>query len=402
VALLKGNTVSMAFVHHDTMTGSGPSAPQPVIVDRSAQRMVITVQWAPPVREALDLAVFRPDGSAAAPDSAEKTPQASIQTFNIKPGDVGPWAVRVKRGINKYIKSVPYTLNALFLERHLDYRLSIDPARAMTGDKLTVRAVVAWDGKPLTGLPGGALRVRIQRPPESLGTILHGARFEDKSTGTTTTPKGDKLAPYDRKVAALTRDGLSKRITPADFATIELKERSRGVYEGTFDQTSIAGSYGFETSLDWDDRRTGHVRRVERLEEVVRVKPDPANTEVKMTRVDPPQSPSPSRRATNSATSSGPGTPRSSRRNSMGKGDSEVPSIATRPARTSSPRPRFRRIGCRMSRSRLEAYRSELASRNHFFRYARLILRRSFSARRKSCDFTFEPVTSCQRITGSS
>jgi hypothetical protein len=283
VALLKGNTASMAFVHHDTMTGSGPSAPQPLIVDRSAQRMVVTVQWAPPVRGALDLAVFRPDGSAAAPDSAEKTPQASIQTFNIKPGDVGTWTVRVKRGINKDIKSVPYTLNTLFLERHLDYRLAIDPARPMTGDKLTVRAVVAWDGKPLTGLPAGAFRVRIQRPSESLGTILHAARFEDKSTGTTTTPAGDKLTPYDRKVASLT---LSKRITPADFATIELKDRGRGVYEGSFDQTSIAGSYGFETMLDWDDQRTAHVRRVERLEQVVRVKADPANTEVKTTRVD--------------------------------------------------------------------------------------------------------------------
>jgi hypothetical protein len=156
----------------------------------------------------------------------------------------------------------------------------------MTGDKLTIRAVVAWDGKPLTSLPAGALHVRIQRPSESLGTILHGARFEDKSKGTTTTPAGDKLTPYDRKVASLTRDGLSKRIMPADFVTIDLKDRGRGVYEGTFDQTSLAGSYGFETLLDWDEPRTGHVHRVERLEQVVRVKADPANTEVKTTRVD--------------------------------------------------------------------------------------------------------------------
>jgi hypothetical protein len=286
VALLKGNTASMAFVHHETLTGSGPSAPQPLIVDRSAQRLVVTVQWIPPLRAALDLEVFRPDGSAAAPDSAQKTPQSSMQMFNVKPGDIGTWSIRVKRGANKDIKSVPYTLNALILERHLDYRLSIDPARAATGDRLTVRAVVAWDGKPLAGLPAGALRVRIQRPPESLGTILHGTRFEERSTGTTTTPAGDKLTPYDRKLAALTRDGLLKRITPADFATIELKERSRGVYEGSFDQTSIAGSYGFEAMLDWNDGRTGHIRRVERLEEVVRVKPDPDRTEVKMTRVD--------------------------------------------------------------------------------------------------------------------
>ena len=287
VALLKGNTASMAFVHHDTMTGGGPSAPQPVIVDTSAQRMVVTVQWAPPLREALDLAVFRPDGSAAAPDSSRKTAQSSIRTFNVRPSEAGTWSVRVTRGANKDVKSVPYTLNALFLERRLDYRISIDPARARTGDTLKLRAVVAWDGKPLSGLPAGALRVRIQRPPESLGTILHGAAFKDRSNATTTTPAGDKLTPYDRKLAAVTReDGLLKRITPVDFATIELKDRGRGVYEGTFDQTSIAGTYAFETMLDWDERRTGHVRRVERLEQLVRVKTDPATTDVKVTRVD--------------------------------------------------------------------------------------------------------------------
>jgi hypothetical protein len=287
VALLKGNTASMAFVHHDTMTGPGPSAPQPVIVDRSAQRMVVTVQWAPPLREALDVQVFRPDGSAAVPDSARKTPQSTIQMFNVKESDTGTWRIQVKRGRNKDVASVPYTLNALFLERHLDYRISLDPPRAMTGDTLTLRAVVAWDGKPLAGLPAGALRVRIQRPPESLGTILHGTRFDDRSKGTTTTPAGDKLTPYDRKLAGLTRDGVLKRVTPVDFATIELKDRGKGVYEGSFDQTSIAGSYAFETLLDWDDRRTGHVRRVERLEQVVRVKMDSAKTEVKVSRVDP-------------------------------------------------------------------------------------------------------------------
>ena len=285
IALLKGNTASMALSHDDTMTGKGPSAPQPVIVDRSAQRVVFTVQWAPPLREALDLEVFRPNGVAAIPDSAEKTPQSSIQMFNIKSGDVGTWSVRVKRGKNQDTGAVPYTLNALFLERHLDYQLSIDPVRAATGDALTVRAVVNWDGKRLTGLPAGAIRVRVQRPSESIGSILHGARSTDKSTGTTTTPAGDKLTPYNRKIAGMARE-LVKRTQPVDVATIELKEQARGVYASTFDQTSIAGTYGFNAVLDWDDVRTGHTRRVERLEQLVKVKPDPGKTEIKVTRPD--------------------------------------------------------------------------------------------------------------------
>jgi von Willebrand factor type A domain len=287
IALLKGNSASMGLVHHDTMTGKGPSGPQPVIIDHSAQRVVFSVQWAPPTRFALDLEVFRPNGTAAVPDSAEKTPQGSFQTFNIKPGDLGTWTVRVKRGIDQAPNPVPYTLSAIILERHLDYTLSVAPGRAATGDTLNISAIVDWDGKRLAGLPAGAIRVRVQRPPASLGTILHDQRFPDKSSGNTTTPTGDILTPYDRKLDALTNDGLLKRVTPADVATIDLKEQSPGVYAGTFDQTTVAGSYGFEAVLDWDIERTGHVHRVERLEAFVKIKPDPAKTDVKVTRPDP-------------------------------------------------------------------------------------------------------------------
>ncbi|HSY49289.1 MAG TPA: vWA domain-containing protein [Thermoanaerobaculia bacterium] len=286
IALLKGNSASMGLVHHDTMTGKGPSGPQPVIIDHSAQRVVFSVQWAPPTRFALDLEVFRPNGTAAVPDSAEKTPQGSFQTFNIKPTDLGTWTVRVKRGINQTADPVPYTLSAIILERHLDYTLSVAPGRAATGDTLTVSAIVDWDGKRLAGLPPGSIRVRIQRPPASLGTILHDQRYPDKSSGNTITPTGDILTPYDRKLDALTNDGLLKRVTPADVATLDLKEQSPGVYAGTFDQTTVAGSYGFEAALDWDIERTGHVHRVERLEAFVKVKPDPTKTEVKVTRPD--------------------------------------------------------------------------------------------------------------------
>jgi hypothetical protein len=285
IALLKGNTASMALSNVDTMTGKGPGAMQPVLVDRSAQRLVFTVQWAPPLREALDVEVFRPNGSAAIPDSAEKTPQSSTKMFNVKPSDVGTWTVRVIRGINKEPVPVPYVLSAMVRERHLDYLLSTSPGRLGTGDTITIRAVVDWDGKPLTGLPPGAIRVRIQRPAASLGTILHDARPTDKTNGTITTPSGDIQTPYDRKLAAVTRADL-KRILPADVATIELKEQGHGVYSGTFDQTSIAGTYGFEAILDWDDARTAHTRRVERVETLVHVKPDPDHTEVTVKHVD--------------------------------------------------------------------------------------------------------------------
>src|SRR5207248_1744758 len=57
VALLKGNTASIATRAIDTITGPGPTAPRGVLVDSSAQRAVFSLQWAPPLRNALDLEV---------------------------------------------------------------------------------------------------------------------------------------------------------------------------------------------------------------------------------------------------------------------------------------------------------------------------------------------------------
>jgi hypothetical protein len=286
IALLKGNTASLAMRHHDTMTGKGPAPLQPLLVDGSAQRVVFSVQWAPPEQRALDLEVFRPgmdpNGPPAVPKSGEKLPQATLQTFDLGQGDAGTWNVRVKRNGASHLEDVPYTLTGFFLERHLDYRIEFDKTAA-TGDNIGLRATVAWDGKPLAGLPPNAIRVRIQRPNEAIGTILHDSTANGGS-GTTTTPSGDVQTPFDRKLAAITDASLLDRVLPRDVDTITLQDQGRGVYAGSFAGTSVPGSYGFEAVLDWDDPRTGHLRREERLEQIVKVKPDAAKTLIQTTR----------------------------------------------------------------------------------------------------------------------
>jgi von Willebrand factor type A domain len=290
VAILKGNTASLAVNQTGTMTGPGPGALLPVVVDRSARRVVYSLQWAPPMRNALELEVYRPGSAPSAaptvPTHADSLPQAAIQSFLIGPADVGTWNVRVKRNRSEPNTAVPYTLNVFFLERDLDYRLTFDTIHAGTGDSIRVRARVSWDGKPLTGLPAGAIRVRVQRPPEGLGTILHDTRVE-VSQGNTTTPAGDIQTALDRKLARLTDARLLARIMPKDLETITLAEEKNGLYSGVFSKTSTPGLYAFETVLDWDQKRTGHVRRQERLELHVKVKPDAASTTITMAHVDP-------------------------------------------------------------------------------------------------------------------
>lgn len=279
VSILKGNTAALPLRHHDVMTGAAPGAPRPVIVDRSAKRAVFSVQWAPPLANALELEVLRPDGSVATPDSSRKTPQSSLQSFDMDPADLGTWSVRVKRAKTSLAAPstarVPYTLHVYFVERHLDFSVALEPAPIATGDTITLRARVSYDGRPLDKLPAGAIQVRVQRPAEGLGTILHRARGQDGNA----TIGGDTVSAYDRKVARLSR-GILKRVTPSDVEIITLVNEKNGVYSGTFKGTSVPGQYAFEALLDWDDRRTGRVRREERLETAVKVRPDAAATEI--------------------------------------------------------------------------------------------------------------------------
>jgi hypothetical protein len=282
VAILKGNTASMATRVMDTLTGTGPSAAVPVAVDRSPQRVVVTVQWAPPARQMLDLDVYPPGFSIpATPTSSKKTAQASIQAFDMAAGfKSGAWSVRVKRDL-KSTDAVPYLLNVMFLEKHLDYQFSLDNLHAVTGDALGIKVLVDWDGKPLAGLPAGAIKVRVQRQPNGMGNVLHASNVKVPS-GNTVTPTGDIQTPFDYKIAAIGQS-LIDSTTPKDIATIPLVDQGRGIYGATFSSTSIPGTYVFEATLDWDVPLTGHVVREERLEEDVKPRADSAATAITLT-----------------------------------------------------------------------------------------------------------------------
>jgi len=176
-------------------------------------------------------------------------------------------------------ETVPYSLNVFIAERHLDYQFTLSNLHAAAGDTLGIRVVVDWDGKPLTGLPDGAITVRIQAPPEGLGTIL----FQTKRPVTSLTTSGDIISGADAKIASFKGMSLLERITPRDVITIPLKEVGNGVYAATFADTMVPGTYAFNEVLDWNNERNGHVHREERLEENLKVKPDPLRSIIDVT-----------------------------------------------------------------------------------------------------------------------
>jgi len=271
VQFIKGNTVSLAIQEHDTMTGPGPSAARPLLIDGSVPRAVVSVQWAPPLANVLDLELIAPDGTVRTPSSLQHTGQAVVAAVDLRPGDAGQWSVRVRRAQSTTADSIPYTLSAFLVERELQYQFSAGRTTTATGEAIDLRATIAFDHKSLGKLPKNAVRVRVQRPSEGLGTILHATRGGDDPAS-----NGDAMSPYEQKVASLTDASLLQRVYPHDAEIIELREEKPGIYTGRVTNTTTPGMYAFEAVLDWDDPRTGHVRRVERLEKHVAVKPDPA------------------------------------------------------------------------------------------------------------------------------
>jgi hypothetical protein len=255
VAVLKGNTVSLATRHSASLTAAAATATRNVVVDKSVRRVLYSLQWTPPLRDAFALEVMRPNSTTVAtPSSTRSLPQAAMQTFD-KPID-GTWTVRVRR--NPRLRdngAVPYTLNVFFLEKHLDYRLAADKGR--------LRAEISYDGKPLKDLPPGAIRVRVMRPKATLAAVLRASKGKQQRP----TP-GDPQNEKQLALTKLTMEDLAQ-LRPSRAEVVTLREEKRGVYSAPIEKPAIPGSYAYEVVLDWTDPRTGHVHREERIEQFV-------------------------------------------------------------------------------------------------------------------------------------
>lgn len=329
VEALKGNTLSLLTRNHGTLT-TPASAPVPFLLDGSVLRATFVLSWdGPATASDLDLEITRPDGQVVAPVVKQFGAQSVVASVDIpKSGPVGDWSVRVVRTIvpgslprprvgapadtaagtsdfrgdlfrNVALRpepgaaprraaqglSTPYRLSIYTVEGKLDYRLSLPTVNDGTGDTMRLTADVTYEGKPLTGLPANAITLRIERPPVALGTKLHDTPVKAEVLTTETASGGDTTTPYERKVEALAKDGALNDTRPQDLGTnFVLRDdgsaasgdarASDSVYTARFADTSRPGLYRFNVVLDWNDPRTGHIRRVETVERVVRVTPD--------------------------------------------------------------------------------------------------------------------------------
>ena len=285
---LKGNTIGLLARTDQTI---GPPPPNPlgtpvkIQVDPSVQRVTFVLSWEgrPGLFEVL---VQAPGGGTPVPFTVRKDGAtwqvASIDIPASGPG--GEWTAIV-RGRDMSTPAA-YRLSAYAVDRRLKYAVQFNRGRTGTGDPLRLMAEISHNGAPLTGIPGG-VRISLATPSEGLGNILH----ETTEVSGGTPPVPDPPSAYKAKVLALARSGALAKTEPRPTGSqLTLRDdgsggdefANDGVYSATVTDTSVPGRYRLGLRLEWDDPRTGKVRRTETLEREVEVVPSPAQTVVEV------------------------------------------------------------------------------------------------------------------------
>ena len=276
---LKGNTLGLLARASGSVSPPG-TVPAAVLlqIDASARRATAVLSWngRPGLFEIFFAA---PGGGPVVQPAISKTGSNWIVASVDLPtnGPPGAWTAFVRaRDIGQ---PAAFDLSVYATDARLKYNLALAKGSDGTGDPLQLSAEISYDGVPLTGIAGG-VRVRPARPSEGIGNLLHAANNESA-------PSDPDQNPYSAKVAALSRtsDLLSRiaakpgsELLLADAGSFGDATANDGIYSATVPDTRVPGRYRFDVVLEWDDPRTGKVRRIESIEREVRAVPSVAQS----------------------------------------------------------------------------------------------------------------------------
>jgi hypothetical protein len=292
VNVLKGNTMSVLGQFEETMAAASvASAARSIELDGSVRQAIAVVAWRN--REAkFDLEIRAPDGTPVKPATRLDEPLYTVQTVALpSSGPPGAWSFTVVRK-HPPGHDMPYHVSFYTVEGRLDYRVSFGNANHRAGAPVDLLVEVNYDGKPLLGL-GGAIAARVAGPAAALGTALHdqsvpGSVLTTDPPGLSTEGPGTPGAAYQRKVHhLLTTTPLLADITPRNLPPpLTLRDDGQGadakakdgVYSARFTNTTTPGQYLFDVDIEFDTPSTGKIRRKERLETIIRIKPDGDST----------------------------------------------------------------------------------------------------------------------------
>lgn len=286
---LKGGTVSLLERAVGNMPTTDGSAPMSVRIDSSLTRVVFVLGWEGG-GQGSGLEIRRPDGTVVKPSLSEGTANARVVAVNLPAdGPSGTWQARVVR-YEGTTPSFKYHLTAYGVESRLSARVTESHSLG-TGQPIKIVAELGWDDAGLADLPSGAIRAVIERPQENLGTILHQSVMNEQtflkaSMRETASSQIMDTPPLMMKIDQLVRaekllDKIEPRALPESVALVSV---GNGRYEGTFSGANVGGKYRIRVEFDWNDPRTGQIKRTQMAERQVPVLPSSADSMVKVQR----------------------------------------------------------------------------------------------------------------------
>jgi hypothetical protein len=279
VKALKGNTLSLMGRISQAMPASGNGATLTTLVDNSVRRITWVLGWegmrSP---RAIDIVIRNASGTAITPVARSNGQAYVVVSADVPNGGTGDWQAQVVRTPATQ-GNISYHLSAYAVESRLDYRFTILSGEVGTDEPVTVRGEMGYDNAQLSNLKAGSVRVTVARPGENLGTIL---ATTNAGTAATQNEPGNPQSAASAKYDALAGSAnVVGRTEPNPLPTaLQMRDLGNGIYEATFPGTIVGGKYRFRVDLEWEDSRTGRVRRTEWIERQVPVLPTPAGTEV--------------------------------------------------------------------------------------------------------------------------
>ncbi|MCP3137353.1 vWA domain-containing protein [Pyxidicoccus xibeiensis] len=285
VAALKGNTLSTLKKTSGTMGVEQTTVTEEVFLDGTVEFALVTLGWlgAPALRSPPQLRIISPDGTVVTPTYRADGLAHTVQRVDLpKSGKPGMWKVQVQRFTSS--APLPYRLRVVAEEKHLDFRVDVPGIKHATGTPLNVVADLSWDGKPITKLEG-ELRVRVERPIEALGTLLHKAPMPRVEQPELKEP----THPYQLKVDGLLKDPkFQERMgQKLEDTALPLKHQGDGRYTLEFTDTAVPGIYRFFVELEMKGPDGEPIRRQDKVEATVEVLPDGTLSEVKSEQTGP-------------------------------------------------------------------------------------------------------------------
>ena len=281
VKALKGNTLSLMNRFSEAMPASANGTPMTTHVDNSVRRITWVLGWeGQRSPRAIDIEIRNAAGTVLTPAVRSNGQAYLVVSADVPAGGTGDWQARVVRTAATQ-GNITYHLSAYAVESRLDYRFTVLPGEIGTDEPVVIRGEIAYDNIPLSKLKNGSVRISVARPGENLGTILSTTSVD---TGSSQTEPGAPQSAAGAKYDALAAGGnIVNRTEPNPLATsLEGRDLGNGLYEAAFSETVVGGKYRFRVDMEWDDSRTGRVRRTEWIERQVPVLPTPAATPVQV------------------------------------------------------------------------------------------------------------------------